>query len=209
MNISYAILTHNENTELEKLLSILCTYKEYNDEIIIVDDYSDKLETIKLLEKQKKNITVYARHLENNFAKQKNFLNSCCNNEWIFNIDADEYPSDTLIMNLYSILEQNSNIDAIKIPRVNIVNGITDNHIRKWGWKVNDKGWVNWPDFQFRLYKNKQEIKWERSVHEQLIGYKNWSQLPIDNDNWALFHLKNIDKQEKQNKIYKEIMNNE
>ncbi|MBC8390366.1 MAG: glycosyltransferase [Actinobacteria bacterium] len=81
MNISYAILTHNENTELEKLLSILCTYKEYNDEIIIVDDYSDKLETIKLLEKQKKNITVYARHLENNFAKQKNFLNSCCNNE--------------------------------------------------------------------------------------------------------------------------------
>ena len=55
--------------------------------------------------------------------------------------------------------EENNEIDVFLVPRVNTVSNITPEHIQKWGWKVNDEGWVNWPDMQWRLWKNKPEIK--------------------------------------------------
>jgi hypothetical protein len=113
-------------------------------------------------------------------------------------------PDRMLMKYLPEILESND-VDAIWIPRINIVNGITPEHISKWGWNVNEDGWVNWPnDPQLRVYKNKPEIKWERKVHERLTGYKTISRLP-DEKEFALWHVKEIDRQEKQNKFYSEI----
>ena len=45
MKISYSILTHNETTTLEKLLKFLIKYKQPQDEIVILDDYSDNEKT--------------------------------------------------------------------------------------------------------------------------------------------------------------------
>ena len=42
------------------------------------------------------------------------------------------------------------------------------NIIKCAGWNVNDKGWVNWPDYQWRIWKNKPKIKWKNKVHEVL-----------------------------------------
>ena len=78
---------------------------------------------------------------------------------FIFQIDADEVPNEYLITNMHDLLESNKDIDLF-LPRVNTVEGLTDEHIQKWGWKVNEKGWVNWPDYQWRIWKNKPEIKW-------------------------------------------------
>ena len=49
MKISYSMLVHNETNTLEKLLEFLVKYKQTQDEIVILDDYSDN-------EKTKKNI---------------------------------------------------------------------------------------------------------------------------------------------------------
>ena len=106
-----------------------------------------------------------------------------------------------LIENLHDILEENYSVDVVLVPRVNTVDGLTDSHIQKWGWKVDEKGWVNWPDPQWRLYKNSDNIRWINKVHEKLDGYQTMSNLPWD-EGLALYHHKNIAKQEKQNEYY-------
>jgi len=45
MKISYSILTHNETASLMKLIEFLVKYKDDEDEIVILDDYSDDEKT--------------------------------------------------------------------------------------------------------------------------------------------------------------------
>ena len=91
-----------------------------------------------------------------------------CSGDWIFQIDADEVPHETLIELLPEIILSNPDNEVIRVPRVNTVNGLTEEYIRQWGWNVDEKGWVNWPDFQWRIYKNNTKIKWVNKVHEVL-----------------------------------------
>ena len=138
---------------------------------------------------------------ENNFAQWKNLLNTYCAGDYIFQIDADELPNDILIQNLPSILEANPTTDVYYVPRVNTVEGLTESHIKKWGWRVDDKGWVNFPDYQMRIYKNKSDIKWKNKVHEVIEGYESFAALPAQEE-LSLYHPKDIERQEKQNNYY-------
>ena len=142
--------------------------------------------------------------LNKNFAAYKNNLNSQCDGNWIFQIDADEIPNSYLIQALPFILETNSDVEAYWVPRVNTVAGITDEHIAKWGWRVDDMGWVNFPDWQMRLYRNIENIYWIKPVHEQLKGYTKFANLPAE-EKFALYHPKDIGRQEKQNAFYETI----
>ena len=99
---------------------------------------------------------------------------------------------------------QYNNVDVVKVPRINTVEGLTQEHINKWKWGVNEKGWVNFPDFQWRIYKNNGKIKWVNKVHEVLEGYKTMSYLPTE-EPWCLQHPKTIERQEKQNELYSKI----
>jgi hypothetical protein len=99
------------------------------------------------------------------------------------------------------VLENNSSVDLYAVPRVNTVEGLTPQHIQKWGWNVNEQGWVNWPDFQTRIYRNTPEIKWINKVHERLDGHKQFAYLPMEEE-WSLYHPKTIERQEKQNNYY-------
>ena len=92
----------------------------------------------------------------------------------------------------------------ILIPRWNTVDGITQEHIVKWGWKYDNENRVNWPDYQTRIYKNSENIIWENKVHERLTGYYVYSNLPEEKD-YCLFHHKTIERQENQNKFYSDI----
>jgi hypothetical protein len=124
-----------------------------------------------------------------------------CSGDYIFQIDADEIPHLSLIKNLPIVLEHNSSVELYAIPRVNTVEGLTQEHITKWGWNLNEKEWVNWPDFQTRIYKRSPEIKWQNRVHEVVKGYKQFTYLPMEEE-WALYHPKDIKRQEKQNDYY-------
>ena len=203
--ISYAITIKDELKELEVLTAKLSQYKGENDEIIVIRDSTENNLDIKKYLDNQSEIKSYDFLFENDFSELKNFMNSCCSKEWIFNIDADELPHDNLLGSIHEILKMNQTIDAIWIPRINIVNGITYEHIQKWGWVVNEKGWINWPnDAQCRIYKNSPDIKWTKKVHEQLVGYKTISKLP-DVEELSLYHIKDIKKQENQNNYYSKI----
>ena len=206
MNISYSILTHNEDDSLMKLLEFLTKHKDEEDEIVILDDYSDNPKTIEILDAMTSmhEMTFEQRHLLKDYAGQKNSLTRMCKNDYIINIDADEMPNKWLIKNIKPILESNPTIDLYWVPRVNTVDGLTQEHIDKWRWQVNEKGWVNFPDYQGRIWRNRPNILWEKPVHEILTGYKEHTYLPAE-EQFCFYHPKNISRQEKQNEFYSTI----
>lgn len=203
--ISYTTSAFNEDRELEKLLNILSKSVTDNDEIIVQLD-SEKVtdEVRKVCSLYKEKITfmkVIEFPLNNDFSTFKNNLINHCTKSWIFNIDADEIPTYFLLQNIYKILESNENIEMFWVPRWNTVEGITDEYIQQWGWRYDNWGRINWPDWQTRIYKNKKEIVWRNKVHERLTGFETYGFLPEEKD-WCLFHNKTIERQEKQNNYY-------
>jgi len=204
IKISYAITVCNEFVEIQKLLSFLLQHKREEDEIIVLYDFKNGDEGVEefLRSHSVNGEFVWAPgRFKNHFADWKNYLTSLCNGDYIFQIDADEIPDKQLILSLPKIIEGNPDNEVYLVPRVNTVEGLTDEHIKKWGWNVNDKGWVNWPDYQWRIWKNVKNIKWVNKVHEKLEGFKTYATLPPMKD-LALYHPKDIKKQEKQNAYY-------
>jgi hypothetical protein len=96
-------------------------------------------------------------------------------------------------------------VDLVITPRKNLVPGLSPEHIAKWGWRVNEHGWVNWPDCQKRIYKNTPNIQWSgHQVHGMVEGYKTFVELPFEEE-WSIIHNKTIERQEKQNERYTKI----
>jgi len=202
MKISYAITVCNELEEIKRLVSFLLSNKRTEDEIVILfDEKNGTDEVFDYIESQVYGCEVFCEKFEGHFADWKNLLTSHCEGNYIFQIDADEIPNLTLIEHLPEILEMNQGVDVLLVPRVNTVEGLTQEHIQKWGWVIDDQGWVNYPDFQWRIYKNTPDIKWVNKVHERLIGYKTISNLP-QMEACSLYHPKTIERQEKQNNYY-------
>ena len=211
MGISFAITAHNEHEELQRLLEQLIQVVKSNDEIVIQLDTTATDEVIQVtdtfFEKYQKDILIKKTFFDLNkdFASFKNNLKQHCAKDWIFQIDADETLSETFSRIIHEVLEENENIDLIAVPRVNIVKGLTQNDIIQWHWRVNDQGWVNWPDNQHRIFRNKPNIGWKNKVHEQVIGWTTYAELPSEDDSYALYHIKDIDRQRKQNEFYSTI----
>ena len=207
MRISYAITVCNEFLEIQRLVHFLLKHKRMQDNIVILYDEANgdpEIEAFLRSHSQNGEFAWHKGKFDRHFADWKNKLTSLCNGDYIFQIDADEYPSEDLIQALPEIIELNPEMDIYLVPRVNTVEGLTPEHIAKWGWNVTDTGWVNWPDFQWRIWRNVPEIKWVNKVHERLDGFKTYTMLP-DVEYFALYHPKTIDKQEKQNSYYDTI----
>jgi hypothetical protein len=205
MKISYAITVCNELEEIKRLVSFLLSNKRKEDEIVILfDEKNGTDEVFDYIESQVYGCEVFCEKFEGHFADWKNLLTSHCEGDYIFQIDADEIPNLTLTEHLPEILEMNQGVDVLLVPRVNTVEGLTQEHIQKWGWVVDNQGWVNYPDFQWRIYKNTPDIKWINKVHERLIGYKTISNLP-QMEACSLYHPKTIERQEKQNDYYETL----
>ena len=204
MKLSYAITACNEVEETIRLVSQLLNYKGENSEIVVLlDTPKSPTELLEYLELQAEAnyITLIESEFTNDFAQWKNFLNSHCKGEWIFQLDADEYLMPDLIVNLEDILDTNTDKDLVVVPRINTVEGLTESHIQKWGWNVNEKGWVNFPDVQTRIYKNSGKIGWSGKVHERIVGFESYTSFPAD-EIYCIKHPKTIERQEKQNNYY-------
>ena len=207
MTISYAITVCNELEEITKHLNFLQLHIRKEDEIVIQYDESSATDEVKeyvtLMNSMHENHKVCRFPLNKDFASFKNNLKSHCSKDYIFQIDADEIPHEYLVEYLPTLLDSNP-VDIVFVQRVNTVEGLTNEHIQKWGWKVNEKGWVNWPDYQTRIYKNTEDVTWMNKVHERITGYNTFSNFPSE-EKWSLYHHKQIDKQEKQNEFYETI----
>ena len=209
MKISYAITVCNELTEIQKLISFLLKHKELQDEIVVTFDATNGLEAVRDYLKYTSTLGKFDWHswpFDGDFSDLKNYTKKNCSGDYIFHLDADEIPHEILIEQLPTILETND-VDLIWIPRGNTVKGITQEHIDKWGWRVSSKGWVNYPDYQARVYRNTDSIHWTRKVHEYIVGTKEYSHLP-PHEELSLYHHKTIDKQEQQNRLYSDILEN-
>ena len=204
MKISYAITVCNEFIEIQRLLGFLLENKRDQDEIVILYDSKNGTKEVEQVLDHYNSITkYYTLHkspFNSHFADWKNLLTSLCTGDYIYQIDADEMITAYILDSLPEVLSHN-NVDVLKVPRINTVEGLTQEHIQKWGWRVDEKGWVNFPDFQWRIYKNNGKIKWKNKVHEILEGYNIVSYLPTEEE-WCLEHPKTIEKQEKQNSYY-------
>jgi len=203
MTISYAVTVCNEFEEIQRLVSFLLQHKRSQDEIVILYDEANGdpgIESYLRSHSINGEFNWHKAKFERHFADWKNKLTSLCSGDYIFQIDADEILLKSTIQILTGTLELND-VDVILVPRVNTVKGLTQEHIQKWGWNVDGRGWINFPDYQWRIYKNIPEIKWVNKVHERLEGYRTMAQLPADPE-YALIHDKTIEKQEKQNNYY-------
>lgn len=204
MKISYAVTVCNEFVEIQRLLTFLIDRKQPQDEIVVFYDTNNGASEVEqYLNILGGNIRKIGYHFGGHFGHMKNALTEACLGDYIFQIDADEIPNEVLIDNIHPILEGN-NVDVILVPRVNTVEGLTQEHIQRWGWNVNEKGWVNFPDPQWRIYKNKKSIRWENKVHEKLVGYDTISNLPWTEE-LSLYHPKEIQRQERQNEYYETL----
>ena len=204
MKLSYAITVCNEFTEIQRLIPYLLKNIRFEDEIVVLYDSKNgnpKIEEFLRAKSINGEFSWHKGEFKGHFADWKNYLTTLCSGDWIFQIDADEMPHENLIEFLPEIIISNIENEVIRVPRVNTVYGLTEEYIRKWGWNINDSGWVNWPDFQWRIYKNHPKIKWENKVHEVLTGFKHYSDLHED-EVWSLYHPKDIEKQVKQNNYY-------
>ena len=209
MKISYGITVHNEAEELQKLLEVLNENIDKEDEIVVcVDGDDEKVEAVlgESLDSWQHYI-VYKRKLDKDFSAQKNSVIEKSSGDYIFHIDADEYPNEILLQQLKEILTIND-VDLIWIPRVNTVDGYTQEDVQKWGWRVTENNWINYPDYQARVFRNHKDIRWTRPLHEYITGCKTYSHLPPQEE-LSLYHPKTKEKQEQQNKFYNQNFSRE
>jgi len=207
MKISYAITVCNEFVEIQKLIAFLLKHKRTEDSVVVLYDATNgdpEIESFLRSHSINGEFSWHKGKFEGHFADWKNKLAKLCTGDYIFQIDADELPAITLIEALPSILSANDGVDMIWVPRVNTVSNLTVDHVKTWGWTVNSQGWVNWPDWQGRIYQNHPSIQWENRVHEKLTGIQTFTQLPME-EPYSLYHAKTIERQERQNNYYEQL----
>ena len=198
IKISYAIPVWNEHEELERLLNKLIGHLGDGDEIIIQGDQgkvTDEVHTVIKAHEHISKIMYIEYPLNSNFANFKNNLISECNGDYIFLIDADEFPHEYLLEALKEILSLNPNVNAYAVPRLNVVNGITPEYITQCGWvnrtlpildsyslkcltelnvEIYDDGvgkyvqLINPFDYQVRIIRNYENIRYSGTVHERI-----------------------------------------
>jgi len=206
MKISYAITVCDELQEIKRLVPFLLEHKRPEDEIIVLYDQkngSDEVIDFLLPFNRFPHVQTWRGMVfVNDFSIWKNKLNDYCSGDYILQLDADEMITEELIKMLPAILESNPEVDLFVLPRINTVDGITEEHINKWGWKQDEQGRINFPDWQGRLYRK--GLKWYGKVHEKIIGAKKYSIMPED-EGFCILHPKTIERQEKQNNFYSKI----
>lgn len=195
MKITYAIMVCNESRDLYSLISFLKNVIDEEDDINVLIDTAHSTESVKsVIEHFKDDVVTCERAFDGNFAEHRNFHISKCTGDYIFVLDPDEMPQELIIKRIKEVIST-TGADFLMIPRINIVLGAT----RKWcedhdfGDKVNELGWINWPDYNGRIFKNNGIIKYGNALHEKIQGYTNMK-LIADNPGLALYHIKSVDK---------------
>jgi hypothetical protein len=202
VKISYAVCVCNEDRELNSLINFLLKVKDEEDEInILVDSKNVTPEVREVLKSHGDKIIVNEREFDGKFSDHRNYHATKCTGDYIFAIDADEMPQEALITNIKSF-----DGDIMYIPRINICPGYTADWITDYKFNLNEMGFINWPDYQGRYYKNNGEIKWSNDLHEKLEGPNPDKVAMLDAKPLvALWHIKTIERQDKQRAYYESL----
>jgi len=189
MKVSYLITCCTETKTLENLLyRVFGAIDEHNDEIILLidskhpivlddiypTDGSIKEETASIIYNYSnyKNVKIISHPLENNYGTHKNFGIENCKGDFIFQIDGDELPTENIIgKNLHTIIENNPDIEAFAVPRINDFKGVTQEHAKRWGWRltpstsiIHEKT-IDTNSEEYKFLKNEGYILEETEIH--------------------------------------------
>ena len=199
MKLTYTIQVCNESRELFSLLNLLTRIIDDEDEINVVADTNNVTEKVeKVLDHFKDRINVFKKPFDG-FGKNDNFHKEIANGEYIFGLDADEMPQETLVKNVKKIIEE-TGAEIIAVPRINIHPGITEKEASDFGFNINDVGFINWPDYQMRIYKKCDHVYWTNELHTKLTGSDKIQGLkPVPS--LALWHIKSMEKQKSRWKL--------
>lgn len=137
--ISYAVTVCNEVEETKRLLNFLQKTINPEDEIVVLLDSpkcpNDLREFLHDFA-SKGWIKLKEDTFQKSFGNWKNKLLEMTTKDYIFQLDADEMITEELVRDLPHILYNNPNLDVLGIVRRNQVEGITPEHIKKWGWRI-------------------------------------------------------------------------
>ena len=196
MKLSYAICVCNESRDLFSLVSFLLKVKDEEDEINVLIDTTHVTENVKNVIKYfgDKIVTCEREFDDGDFAKHRNYHTTKCTGDYIFVIDPDEMPKEKLIRNVKKMLDD-SNADLVLVPRINIHPGFTQEWLEKCKFRTNELDWINWPDYQGRVFKNSEKITWGKNLHETITGAERIINLQAD-PSIAMWHIKSIEKQD-------------
>lgn len=198
VKFSFGIMTHNETDCLKVLLNFLVAHRKEGDEIVLVDDYSTNEKTLEILKSFEgvKDLHQYKRKLDMNFAAQRNFLKSKCSGNYCVFLDPDECPTEFLMSQLTNIVA--SGADSYGIPRINLIEEINESDRR-----INAKGYVSWPDYQERIFKNISELYYVKNIHEYLTSSRPKKRVNVPEDErYAIVHSKHIETWDNAHQFY-------
>jgi hypothetical protein len=193
MKLSYTVQVCNESRELYSLLNFLIKVIDKEDEILVIVDSLHVTDKVKLVLKHfEEKIIVYERPFDT-FYLNTTFTLSKCTGDYVFILDADEMPQELLIKELKKVLSEN-NVDILYWPRINIHPGVTQEFLTKNKFKINQCGWINWPDHQGRILKK--DIQMTNELHTKPITTNKIIGSLGENPQCAVWHIKSIEKQE-------------
>lgn len=203
--LSYAILLYQEKETFQKLMNQLYRIPHSFEVRVVLD--GDRPEMLELLEYYKKahpNFYYERRSLNKNFSAQRNFIAAHCQGDYIVRIDADELMPEEILQNIDLYLNKfdQEEYDAIWMPRINFSGAISPELIARDRLKINDKGWVNWPDMQLKIYRNSPSLSWINTVHERLVGSKKEYHFPQE-EKYAIWHDKPAEALKASNAYYR------
>lgn len=134
------------------------------------------------------------------FAAARNRLSASSQSEWVLMLDPDETLSTGFVQRLPEMLHRE--VDAFAIPRENTLRGkVADVNrlLTKRGWRADEQGRINWPDYQWRLYRNDlKNIYWVGKQHEVLCHIVSPCFLKADGTEGYIVHPKSAMRQAKQ-----------
>ena len=188
-NYSVAMITLDDKECIKETMDNVAPYVV--DDFVIVDGGSTD-GTLDIIKKYD-NITLLEKKWEDSFEIQKNYALDNTNNEWRLLIDADEQYQHLFWNQLpwYICFAENKGIDCFKVPRINTVDDLTEHYVQQRGWQLNAFNWVNYPDFQQRLYKK--NCRYSGRTHERIVGFeKDFMLLGVN-----ILHHKSLSRQDR------------
>lgn len=198
--ICYAVTASDESVELQTLLNQLFKHKRNEDEILLLLDASATTKDVRrVVEIEKSKIdTMIEFPLNRDFASFKNHIIDHTRKDYIFQIDADELISPFLINSLPYFLAANREVEMFRVARINL---LIDDEMSLIDWEdlpsVSEREYIHFPDYQYRVLKNNTNVRWIRSLHEILTGFRSYSYLPKDKE-YCLLHCKRASKHTKR-----------
>lgn len=153
MKISAAIITYNEEKNIKRCLDSLIGIA---DEIVVVDSFSK--DATKAICSQFEKVSF----VENAFAghiQQKNFAITCCTNQWVLSLDADEELSPELRESILAVKAQGKDDDK-GAYRFNRLSNYCGHWVRYGGW---------YPDTKTRLFHKEVGAWGGENPHDKYI----------------------------------------